>query len=198
MPNTKSRKLFDRISPVYGRLFKRQRKNYGQIFRNMNNCNLSHFSTILDVGCGSGAMASVFSDIGLKTYAVDHSIGMLRVAKSRRENRDVQFLQGNAENGLSFPEDSFDIVIAAYVAHGLKKDQRLKLYEEMKRVGKHLVIVYDYNEVRSIVTTIAEITEGGDYFNFIRVVKQELTDYFGNLEVVNTEKRGCCYICSIG
>jgi len=51
--------------------------------------------------------------------------------------------------------------------------------------------------VRSPVTNIAEFAEGGDYFHFIRVVKDELRDYFGNLEIVPTEKRSCCYICNI-
>lgn len=198
MPKNKSRKLFDRISPFYGRLFERQRKNYAKIFMEMESCNLSHFSNVLDVGCGSGAMASVLHEMGLSTFAVDHSLGMLRVAKSRQENENVRFCRSAIEGGLPFPANSFDIVIAAFVAHGMKLDQRMIMYEEMKRVGKHLVILHDYNGVRSVATSIAEIAEGGDYFNFIRDVRTELMDYFGNLEIVETEKRSCCYICSVG
>ena len=198
MPNNKSRKLFDRLSPFYGRLFERQRKNYAKIFMEMDSCNLSHFSNVLDVGCGSGAMASVLLEMGLSTFAVDHSLGMLRVAKSRQENVNVCFCRSAIEGGLPFPANSFDIVIAAFVAHGMKLDQRMLMYEEMKRVGKHLVILHDYNGVRSVATSIAEIAEGGDYFNFIRDVRTELMDYFGNLEIVETEKRSCCYICSVG
>lgn len=198
MPNDKSRKLFDRISPFYGRLFERQRKNYARIFKDTNQCNLSHFSTILDVGCGSGAMASVFTEMGLKTFAMDQSLGMLSVATSRQENKHVRFCQGSIGDGLPFPENSFDIVMAAFVAHGMKLDQRLMIYKEMKRVSKHLVILHDYNGVRSVVTSIAEIAEGGDYFNFIRDVRTELMGYFGNLEIVETEKRSCCYICNVG
>jgi len=197
MPKKNSRKLFDRISPAYGRLFERQRNTYTRIFKDMDDCNLSYFSSILDVGCGSGAMASVFTDMGLQTVAVDQSQGMLRVAKKRLENKKVRFCRTSVEGGLPFPENSFDIVMASFVAHGMKLDQRLMLYEEMKRVGKHLVILHDYNEVRSITTSIAEFAEGGDYFNFIRDVKEELLNYFGNLEIVQTEKRSCCYICNV-
>ena len=197
MPNKKSRKLFDRLSPFYARLFERQRKNYTKIFRDMDQCNISHFSSILDVGCGSGAMASVMSEMGLRTFALDHSLGMLTVAKSRLENRTVRFCRGSVESGLPFPEKSFDIVIAAFVAHGLDASQRLILYQEMRRVGKHLVILHDYNGVKSLTTSIAEIAEGGDYFNFIRNVKPELMNFFGNLEIVETEKRSCCYICNV-
>ncbi len=197
MPNNRSRKLFDRLSPFYRRLFDRQRKNYTKIFIEMESCNLSHFSTILDVGCGSGAMASVFTQMGLKTFAMDHSLGMLGVATSRPENKNVHFCRGNIGDGFPFPKNSFDIVIAAFVAHGMKSDQRFLLYQEMKRVAKHLVILHDYNGVRSVATSIAEIAEGGDYFNFIQDVKTEMMDYFGNLDVVETEKRSCCYISNV-
>lgn len=198
MTEKKSRKLFDTISPYYNRFYDRQRQNYARIIKLTNHCNLSHFSSILDVGCGTGAMASVFSEMGLETYAVDHSIGMLRVAKNRRENASIRLNQATTAGGLPFPENCFDVVMAAFVAHGMTAGQRLILYSEMKRVGKHLVILHDYNGVRSLGTSIAEFAEGGDYFNFIRVVKSELMDFFGNLEVVETDKRSCCYICNIG
>lgn len=198
MPNKKSRKLFDRLSPFYNHLYKRQHRNYARIFHEMDHCNLSHFSTIIDVGCGSGAMASVFSEMGLKTYAVDHSIGMLRVAKSRRENANVRLCRGSIGSGLPFSDNSFDVVMAAFVAHGMNADQRLLLYKEMKRVGKNLMILHDYNGVRSVAISIAEFAEGGDYFKFIRVVKDELMDFFGNLEVIETDKYSSCYVCNIG
>ncbi len=198
MPKTNSRKLFDRISPFYNRFYERQRQNYSRLFKQMHQCNLSHFSTILDVGCGTGAMASVFTEMGLKTYAVDQSIGMLRAAKKRRENSNVNLCRGSIMGGLPFSERSFDVVIAAFVAHGMVAEQRIMLYAEMRRVSKHLVIVHDYNGVRSLGTSIAEFAEGGDYFNFIRVVKDELMDFYGNLEVVETEKQSCCYVCNIG
>ena len=198
MPDNKSRKLFDRISPFYGRFFERQSKNYAKIFTDINSCNLSLFSTILDIGCGSGAMASVFTQMGLKTFAMDQSLGMLRVATSRQANKQVRFCQGSIGDGIPFPTNSFDIVIAAFVAHGMKSDQRFLLYEEMKRIAKHKVILYDYNGVRSLPTNIVEFAEGGDYFNFIRDVKTELMEYFRNLEIVETEKRSYCYICNVG
>lgn len=193
----KSRRLFDWLSPLYNQAFKRQRKRYAQIYGQMDHCNLSHFSSILDIGCGTGAMASVFADMGLKTYALDHSLGMVRVTKKRLANTPVNLLQGGATGSLPFPADSFDIVIAAFVAHGLKADPRQRLYEEMKRVGRHLVILHDYSQARSLLTNLTEYAEGGDYFDFIKVVNDELRDHFGNLEVVNLARGSCCYICTI-
>ena len=193
----KSRRLFDWLSPIYYHAFKRQRKRYAQVYGKMNNCNLNKFSSILDIGCGTGAMASVFADMGLKTYALDHSLGMVRVAKKRLANTPVNLLQGGAAGSLPFPADSFDIVIAAFVAHGLRPGPRQKLYEEMKRVSRHLVILHDYSQARSLLTNLTEYAEGGDYFEFIKVVNDELIDYFGNLEVVKIARGSCCYICNI-
>lgn len=197
MRKEKSIKLFDRLSPFFGRAYGRQRKQYSRIFQSMVQCNLSHFSTILDVGFGSGAMASVFADMRLKTYAVDRSMGMLKVAKQKLVHNKVNLVLADAVDGLPFPENSFDVVIAAFVAHGMQAEERLKLYAEMKRVGKHLFILHDYNGKRSLIYSLAEFLEGGDFFNFTRVIKDELMDYFGNLEIVNTDKMSCCYVCNI-
>jgi hypothetical protein len=41
------------------------------------------------------------------------------------------------------------------------------------------------------------VGEGGDYFNFIKVVQDELRDYFGNLQVIPVEPRAALYICQI-
>ncbi|MEL7626702.1 MAG: class I SAM-dependent methyltransferase [Anaerolineaceae bacterium] len=197
MPIDRSARLFNRLSPAYERAFDRQRKQYTRIFQDMPYCNVSNFSSIVDVGCGNGAMASVFSEMGLKTFALDLSIGMLSVAKRRIENQNVYFTLGNAAGELPFPDKSFDIVMASFMAHGMDEDQRKKLYTEMQRVGKHLAILHDYNGAESILMKLAEVLEGGNYFQFIRQVKNELMEHYGNLEIMNTDKDSCCYISSI-
>lgn len=197
MRDKRSKRLFDSISPVYHFLYARHREKYQKFYKDKVECNLSRFSSVLDVGCGSGAMASVFSDLGLRTYGVDQSLGMLRVAKRQPENRNLKLIQNGAVDGLPFKDNSFDVIIAAYMAHGIKTDMRLKLYSEMKRVGRHLLILHDYSNKRSLITNVVEYAEGGDYFNFIKVIKDELEDQFGNLEVVPLEKRASCYICSL-
>lgn len=197
MAANNSRRLFDNISPVYHFLYARQRKHYQRYYKEKIDCNLSRFSSVLDVGCGSGAMASIFSDLGLRTFGVDQSLGMLRVAKRQPENHKLTLIQNGAVDGLPFRDKSFDVIIAAYMAHGIKTEMRLKLYSEMKRVGRHLAILHDYSAERSLITTVVEYAEGGDYFNFIKVIRDELAQNFGNLEVVPLEKRATCYICSL-
>jgi hypothetical protein len=67
----------------------------------------------------------------------------------------------------------------------------------MRRLAGKLVIIHDYTDKRSLITSILEWGEGGDYFNFIKVVRDEIHDFFGNLQVVTVESRGALYICQI-
>jgi hypothetical protein len=68
------------------------------------------------------------------------------------------------------------------------------MYDEMNRVSRHLIIIYDYNEHRSLHIDFIEWLEGGDYFNFIKEIKSELKDKFGDLSIVNANIRSSLYI----
>ncbi|HQG97563.1 MAG TPA: class I SAM-dependent methyltransferase, partial [Thermotogota bacterium] len=91
--------------------------------------------------------------------------------------------------------------IASYVAHGLKPQDRQRLYAEMSRVTKSQVIVYDYNAKRGLLTTVIEWLERGDYFNFIRLAESEmkscvfyLKECFSEVRVLEVGKRAAWYI----
>jgi len=65
------------------------------------------------------------------------------------------------------------------------------------------VIIYDYNEKRSLPITIAEWLEGGDYFHFIQTAKAEmenceceLRQCFSKVEMVNVSAQAAWYICT--
>lgn len=125
------------------------------------------------------------------------TIAKKKVGKTESPEQYVRFIHGDALNGLPFQDKSFDLVIISYVAHGLMPRQRLILYKEMIRVARHTAVFIDYNEQRSLAIDIAEWLEGGDYFNFVGSIKNELMQQFGNLEVINTVKRSAMYVCKI-
>jgi len=65
------------------------------------------------------------------------------------------------------------------------------------------VIIYDYNENRSLVTTIIEWLERGDYFHFIKKAESEMKNCilemkacFSEVKVVNMDVRATWYICT--
>ena len=69
------------------------------------------------------------------------------------------------------------------------------MYAEMSRVTKHIVIIWDYNTKRSVLTNIIEWVEGGDYFNFIKKAKVEMKENFRDARVVDVGVRAAWYIC---
>lgn len=196
-PNSSSC-LFDRIAPIYGRNFRFQNQVYLKIYQRSHVREiLSGCSSVLDIGCGTGAMASALREIGYQVTGVDASLGMLRQAKKFVPANEALCVLSDFTSGLPFQPKKFDVCLASYVAHGLKAPQRLALYSEMRRLAGKLVIIHDYTDKRSLITSILEWGEGGDYFNFIKVVRDEICDFFGNLQVVTVESRGALYICQI-
>ncbi len=195
--------LFNRIATVYGFFFDWQVRNYRYILDNIKEeLDFSTCQSIIDIGCGTGALCKVLQEYNLEVTGLDPAEAMLAIAAnktgiSKPLEPGIRFIHGDVLKGLPFEDQSFDVAITSYVAHGLKPKERIVLYNEMKRVARHTAILFDYNENRSLVTDIAEWLEGGDYFSFIRSIKDELTNRFGNLKVINTGKRSAMYICKV-
>ena len=91
---------------------------------------------VLDVGCGTGALAQVAFEHGADGVVCgDISAFMLNRAKGKKvgENLNYSFCQLDAE-GLPFEKDSFDAVISG-MTFGTLPNQRLAV-DEMIRVAK--------------------------------------------------------------
>ena len=195
--------LFNLIAPVYGLFYNKQRKHYAEVLEGIKHeIDLTSYETILDVGCGTGALCSVLNDMGLKVTGIDPAEKMLNIARKKPENKTVQFINANVLEKLPFGDSFFDISIASYVAHGLQQHERKKMYAEMSRVTGSRVIIYDYNQQRSTLISIVEWLERGDYFHFIRHAEYEmrncvfeLRDCFSDVRVINVSPRAAWYIC---
>ncbi len=203
MAEKKSTRLFDRIAPVYGLFYARQKRRYARIADQVKDkMDVDAFQSALDVGCGTGALCAVLNERGLTVTGIDPAAKMLDVARRQPENKGIRFLQGSALDRLPFADNAFDLVIASYVAHGLQADDRRKLYAEMGRVAREVVIIHDYNGTRSLLTTLVEWLEGGDYFHFIRHAEDEMKAClhdmkacFSGVEVLQVDTRASSYIC---
>jgi ubiquinone/menaquinone biosynthesis C-methylase UbiE len=196
--------LFDSIAPIYGLFYKIQKSRYGGVVERISDeLDLSSYETLLDVGCGTGALCSVLTVKGLAVTGIDPAGNMLKVAKSKPENKNIRFIQASVLEQLPFADKSFDISIASYVAHGLQKNERKQMYVEMSRVTKEKVIIYDYNQSRALLTTFIEWLEQGDYFRFIKDAKSEMEHCssemgacFKEVRMVDVDTKAAWYICT--
>lgn len=189
--------LFNSISKIYGLFYKIQKKRFTEVIEIVKKeLDIKEFKTILDVGCGTGALCSVLNDMGLDVTGVDPAEKMLNIAREKPENKDISFAVANILEQLPFDDKSFDAAIASYVAHGMGKEDRELMYAEMSRVAKSKVIIYDYNEKRSFMTTIIEWLEGGDYFNFIKNAESDMRECFSDVKTVYVGVRATWYICT--
>jgi ubiquinone/menaquinone biosynthesis C-methylase UbiE len=202
MSRKKSRKLFNLIAPFYGLFYRVQKRHFVKIIEETApELDLTCFNSVIDIGCGTGALCSVLSEKGLSVTGIDPAGKMLDIARSKPENDKVDFIEADVLKGLPFADKSFDIAIASYVAHGLKAEDRLRMYAEMSRITKEWAVIYDYNDNRSLLVTLVEWFEGSDYFQFIENVEPELKDCvtemsscFADVRVVNVDKRAAWYM----
>jgi len=86
---------------------------------------------VLDVGAGTGRLAVKLSEAGAIVTALDLSEKMLEILK--RKSRKIEIVFGDAEN-LDFEDDSFDIVVGAFLIVHLKNPSIF--FEEVYRVLK--------------------------------------------------------------
>ncbi len=204
MGEENSNRLFNWIAPVYGKFYNSQKTHFAKVIEGVEKeLDLTLFEKILDVGCGTGALCSVLNEKGMTVTGIDPAEKMLNIAKNKPENKKINFVHANVLERLPFEDKSFDISIASYVAHGMQKNERKRMYTEMSRVSKSKVIIYDYNRSRSILTSFIEWLERGDYFRFIKNAEEEMKscvsemkECFSEVEVIDVDVRAAWYICT--
>ncbi len=188
--------MFDSIAPIYGLFYNYQKKMYGSVLEKVEKVlKMDQYKSVLDVGCGTGALCSVLADRGMDVTGVDPAGKMLAIAMKKQKGKGITLIKANVLGGLPFEDDSFDIAIASYVAHGMDSKDRKILYAEMGRVARHLAIICDYNQNRSRMTDFIESLEKGDYFNFIKDARCEMNEAFREVRVIDVAKRAALYIC---
>ncbi len=188
--------VFDSIASVYGWFYAYQKRSFEEIIKTLREHEaLLDGDRVLDLGCGTGAMCTSLASKGFSVTGVDASARMIDVAKKKKGEVKVDFQVADATGALPYEDDSFDLVIASHVAHGMSRPERIRLYEEMKRVSSRTVVLHDYNSTRSLITDILEYLEKGYYFEFIKVVETELRENFPSVTVGEGGKTTSLYIC---
>lgn len=179
--------LFELIAELYAWFYGYQRKHFKPVIETMS---LKPHSKILDLGAGTGAMASLLN-YDHDVLAVDGSKAMIKVIKRLNPNMKVEHL--DITQTLPYASKQFDVVLTSFVLHGLKVKDRLHVLSEMKRVAD-VVIVYDYYGKRHFFTDIVEFFEQGDYFNFMKLFKGEFRSFFSEHAIFPINSGSALYI----
>ncbi len=192
-----SRSLFDRIAPVYNLFFGYQVRSFRTILsRAGRHIIIPPNARVLDIGCGTGALAFCLHERGYRVTGVDVSSGMIDRARKKHRNTGVRLVVGNALEGLPFHDKDFDLVMASYVAHGMGPAARQAFYREARRLATKQVIFQDYNERRKLLSDAVEWLEGGNYFHFVLHAEEGMRGVFSSVEVRSFASQVAWYICT--
>jgi SAM-dependent methyltransferase len=99
----------------------------------------------LDVGCGTGLLATRLTEAGYKMTGVDPSDGMLDVLRKRAPA--IEAVRGSGTS-LPFEEDSFDLVLSVAVMHHIADPAEVRqTLAEMVRVARpsSRILIWDHN-----------------------------------------------------
>ncbi len=186
-PNKRAKFIFNLIAPIYGNVDAGLIKNYQHAIGIVDREIDVKGKQVLDIGTGTGAWAEAYRMKGaVKVHGIDFSKKML--TQGRKKHPNISFTFADAENLIGYDDNSFDIVTASYVLHGVKKDLRKKMLNEMKRVSKKYVIIHDFSGSTPLFLRFLEMMEKSDYKNFKANFCDELKSLFfetKKLESVN-------------
>jgi ubiquinone/menaquinone biosynthesis C-methylase UbiE len=74
-----------------------------------------HFTSILEIGCGTGKNTSFLAKIGQNVHAVDFSPGMIEKAKEKVQAENVRFSMIDITQKWIFENQSFDLIVCNLV-----------------------------------------------------------------------------------
>ncbi len=189
--------LFNVIAYFYQWFFKGQAKGYSENLEKYGkHLNIPKGGKILDIGCGTGAFGYAFKlkDESYEVQGIDIAEKMVKRAKKKNK---LVCEHGDILEGLRFPDNSFDLVIAGMVLHGLDSKKREIFYRETSRIAKEYVLFQDYSPDRNILISFIEWIERGDYFNFVRAIPKEFENNFKEVQIFKINSHTNWYLCKI-
>lgn len=151
---------------------------------------------ILDVGCGTGSWIGTLKTFGVKkAVGADFSEKML--VQARKNHPNLEFVHQHGENLSAFADNSFDIVTATFVLHGMKYEKRKQLLTEMKRVARKAVVIHDFYKKSPPAVVLLEWLERSDYIHFKKHFKSEMNQSFPSIEILENDIGNALYIGNV-
>ncbi|MGY0373351.1 MerR family transcriptional regulator [Clostridium sp. JNZ J1-5] len=173
-------------------------KNYDLILQSVYNLvSESQFKNpvILEIGVGTGNLASKFLNNNYPIIGIDQSREMLLVAKQKYPKLKVRLGEF-----LKIPYDNkcFDIIISTYAFHHLNESEKVIAIQEMLRVLKDngMIVIGDLmfksrDDEKNILSELSkkQVEEIKDeYYSYIDFLENELKKYNKKLEYRRIDK----------
>ncbi len=189
----RARFIFDLIAPVYWLIDISTKKNYPEIVKLLNESMPLKGRSALDVGTGTGTWIATLNTFGL-SHAQGTDFSEKMIAKAKNNHPKIAFTSSDAGELKAFQDNSFDIVTASFVMHGMKKEARSKVLNEMKRVAKSYVIIQDFYIKSSPFVRLIEWLERSDYVYFKKHFAEEMATFFSKTKVLSAHNGNGLYI----
>lgn len=93
-----------------------------------------HFTSILEIGCGTGKNTSFLAQIGESIYAVDFSQGMIEKAREKVQADNVCFSMMDITQKWNFENRSFELIVCNLVLEHI--EDLAFIFSEATRVLK--------------------------------------------------------------
>jgi ubiquinone/menaquinone biosynthesis C-methylase UbiE len=162
----KERKFWDRFASHYDSFIKNTVENsYKTMLENIDS-ELNINQNVLEIGTGTGVISfSICSKVS-SVVATDISMEMIRIANRKQKESAIKNIDFQVQDcyNLTFPDQSFDVVIASNLLHLLYEPE--KPINEVKRVlkdnGIFIVPTFCVGENRksTIISTVAGLFSG--------------------------------------
>ncbi len=99
--------------------------------------------SILDVGCGGGALADRLAKIFPRVHITGIDTSLEAISYAQRYASDRVVFEHRTNPVLKEPEKSYDIVMATLVCHHLSDEQIIDFLKRAARVARKAVIIND-------------------------------------------------------
>lgn len=137
-------------------------------------------SKVIDIGCGTGALAFDLSKRCSFVFGIDTSSKMVTFAKERKQREEIDnvfFIHGGIDYLSKQSEKQFDYAVFSMSLHEMNHEERISMLTEAKRLSRKIIIA-DYlvpqtsilsNMRISFVEFIAGINHFRGYINFKKI-----------------------------
>ena len=194
--NKRSEFIFNLIAPLYSKMNHSLGANYSKVIKTLKTEIDIEGKKVLDIGSGTGVWLAVIKKNGAgEVMGIDFAEKM--VSESRKNYPNLNFMQGDAENLYQFDDNSFDIVTASYVIHGVTKAHRAKMLNEMKRVSRKYIVLHDFKGDTPLFVRFLEFMEKSDYKHFKENICDELKSISKKVKSIDLKYGSGLYIVDV-